>query len=98
NGKTTGFLLWMGGRAILIDPPTDSTEYLRARVIAPKTIDGVILTHCHADHDAGTFQKLLEEAQISLYTTPHILGSFPPQHSPLSVLSQDLLRHPLPLH
>jgi hypothetical protein len=76
SGKTTGFLLWMGGRAILVDPPTDTTDYLHARGIAPKTIDGVILTHCHADHDAGTFQKLLEEAQISLYTTPHILGSF----------------------
>lgn len=92
NGKTTGFLLWMGGRAILVDPPTDSTSYLYARGIAPKTIDGVILTHCHADHDAGTFQKLLEEAQISLYTTPHILGSFLRKYSALSGLSEDLLR------
>jgi phosphoribosyl 1,2-cyclic phosphodiesterase len=92
SGKTTGFLLWMGGRAILVDPPTDSTGYLHARGIAPKTIDGVILTHCHADHDAGTFQKLLEEAQISLYTTPHILGSFLRKYSALSGLSEDLLR------
>ena len=98
NGKTTGFLLWMGGRAILIDPPTDSTEYLRARGIAPKTIDGVILTHCHADHDAGTFQKLLEEAQISLYTTPHILGSFLRKYSALSGLSEDLLRRTFSFH
>jgi hypothetical protein len=65
SGKTTGFLLWIGGRAILVDPPTDSTEYLRDRGVAPKTIDGVILTHCHADHDAGTFQKLLEETRIT---------------------------------
>ena len=98
NGKTTGFLLWMGGRAILVDPPTDSTEYLRARGIAPKTIDGVILTHCHADHDAGTFQKLLEEAQISLYTTPHILGSFLRKYSALSGLSEDLLRRTFSFH
>jgi glyoxylase-like metal-dependent hydrolase (beta-lactamase superfamily II) len=98
NGKTTGFLLWMGGRAILIDPPTDSTEYLRARGIAPKTIDGVVLTHCHADHDAGTFQKLLEEAQISLYTTPHILGSFLRKYSALSGLSEDLLRRTFSFH
>ncbi len=41
GGKTTGFLLWMGGRAILIDPPTDSTDYLRSRGVAPKTIDVV---------------------------------------------------------
>ena len=88
----------MGGRAILVDPPTDSTDYLHARGIAPKTIDGVILTHCHADHDAGTFQKLLEEAQISLYTTPHILGSFLRKYSALSGLSEDLLRRTFSFH
>lgn len=98
SGKTTGFLLWMGGRAILVDPPTDSTDYLRARGVAPKTIDGVILTHCHADHDAGTFQKLLEESQISLYTTPHILGSFLRKYSALSGLSEDLLRRTFAFH
>jgi CRP-like cAMP-binding protein/ribonuclease BN (tRNA processing enzyme) len=98
NGKTTGFLLWMGGRAILIDPPTDATDYLRQRGVAPKTIDGVILTHCHADHDAGTFQKLLEEAQISLYTTPHILGSFLRKYSALSGLGEDLLRRTFSFH
>ena len=98
SGKTTGFLLWMGGRAILVDPPTDTTDYLHARGIAPKTIDGVILTHCHADHDAGTFQKLLEEAQINLYTTPHILGSFLRKYSALSGLSEDLLRRTFSFH
>lgn len=98
NGKTTGFLLWMGGRAILVDPPTDATDYLRQRGVAPKTIDGVILTHCHADHDAGTFQKLLEEGQICLYTTPHILGSFLRKYSALSGLSEDLLRRTFSFH
>jgi CRP-like cAMP-binding protein/phosphoribosyl 1,2-cyclic phosphodiesterase len=98
SGKTTGFLLWMGGRAILVDPPTDATDYLRARGVAPKTIDGVILTHCHADHDAGTFQKLLEERQVSLYTTPHILGSFLRKYSALSGLSEDLLRRTFSFH
>jgi CRP-like cAMP-binding protein/glyoxylase-like metal-dependent hydrolase (beta-lactamase superfamily II) len=98
SGKTTGFLLWMGGRAILVDPPTDATDYLRARGVAPKTIDGVILTHCHADHDAGTFQKLLEESQISLYTTPFILASFLRKYSALSGLSEDLLRRTFSFH
>ncbi len=98
SGKTTGFLLWIGGRAILVDPPTDTTDYLRERGVAPKTIDGVILTHCHADHDAGTFQKLLEESQISLYTTPHILGSFLRKYSALSGLSEDLLRRTFSFH
>ncbi len=92
KGKTTGFLLWVGGRALLVDPPTDSTEYLAARGVAPKMIDGVIVTHCHADHDAGTFQKLLEEGQINLYTTPFILGSFLRKYAALSGLSEDILR------
>lgn len=98
SGKTTGFLVWMGGRALLVDPPTDATDYLRARGVAPKTIDGVILTHCHADHDAGTFQKLLEESQISLYTTPYILGSFLRKYSALSGLSEDVLRRTFTFH
>lgn len=98
SGKTTGFLLWMGGRAILVDPPTDTTDYLRARGVAPKIVDGVILTHCHADHDAGTFQKLLEEGRVNLYTTPHILGSFLRKYSALSGLSEDLLRRTFSFH
>ncbi len=98
TGKTTGFLLWLGGRAILVDPPTDATDYLRVRGVAPKTIDGVILTHCHADHDAGTFQKLLEEGQVALYTTPHILGSFLRKYSSLSGLSEDVLRRTFSFH
>lgn len=98
SGKTTGFLLWMGGRALLVDPPTDTTDYLRAQGVASKTIDGVILTHCHADHDAGTFQKLLEESRISLYTTPYILGSFLRKYSALSGLSEDVLRRTFTFH
>lgn len=92
SGKTTGFLLWIGGRALLVDPPTDATSYLAARGVAPKMIDGVILTHCHADHDAGTFQKLLEEGKVTLYTTPFILGSFLRKYSALSGLSENILR------
>ena len=42
----------------------------------PRRVDAVILTHCHADHDAGVFQKVREEARVNLYTTPTILGSF----------------------
>ena len=98
SGKTTGFLLWMGGRALVVDPPTDATEYLRARGIAPKTIDGVVLTHCHADHDAGTFQKILEETKVSVYTTPHILSSFLRKYSALSGYPEEVLRRTFVFH
>ena len=36
----------------------------------------VILTHCHADHDAGTFQKILLEDRVTVVTTRTIMASF----------------------
>jgi CRP-like cAMP-binding protein/phosphoribosyl 1,2-cyclic phosphodiesterase len=97
-GRTTGFLLWMGGRALVVDPPIDATEYLRLQGVAPKIIDGVILTHCHADHDSGTFQKILEEGRTTLYTTPHILGSFLRKWSAIYGLGEDVLRRLFHFH
>ncbi|NUP08086.1 MAG: cAMP/cGMP-dependent 3',5'-cyclic-AMP/GMP phosphodiesterase [Polyangiaceae bacterium] len=92
QGKTTGFLLWIGRRGVLIDPPVDTTHHLREAGVMPKIIDGVILTHCHADHDSGVFAKLLEEGRTRLYTTPTILASFLRKYSSLSGISEDALR------
>ncbi len=92
KGKTTGFILWVGRRGLLVDPPVNSTEILREQGVPPKLIDGTILTHCHADHDSGTFQKVLEEGQISLYTTPFIVKSFLTKYSNLTNIGEDLLR------
>lgn len=91
-GKTTGFVLWINRRGLLVDPPVDSTELLRQNGVPPKLIDGIILSHCHADHDSGTFQKILEEGRVQLYTTPCILGSFLRKYSALSGLDEDFLR------
>jgi CRP-like cAMP-binding protein/phosphoribosyl 1,2-cyclic phosphodiesterase len=92
NGKTTGFLLWIGRRGILIDPPCDTTQHLREAGVMPKIIDGVILTHCHADHDSGVFAKLLEEGRTRLYTTPTILASFLKKYSALAGIPEEQLR------
>jgi CRP-like cAMP-binding protein/glyoxylase-like metal-dependent hydrolase (beta-lactamase superfamily II) len=91
-GKTTGFVLWVNHRGILVDPPTDATELLRAAGVAPGTVDSVVLTHCHADHDAGVFQKILEAGRVSLYTTPTILGSFLRKYVALSDEPEERLR------
>jgi glyoxylase-like metal-dependent hydrolase (beta-lactamase superfamily II) len=40
----------------MVDPPPHSSELLLQAGIEPKAITATILTHCHADHDAGTFQ------------------------------------------
>jgi Cft2 family RNA processing exonuclease len=55
-------------------------------------VDAVILTHCHADHDAGIFQKIMEETRISFFTTPTIMASFLRKYSSLSGLPESLVR------
>jgi len=91
-GKTTGFVLWVNRHGILVDPPTDATDVLRAAGIAPGMVDAVVLTHCHADHDAGVLQKILEAGRVSLYTTPTILASFLRKYVALTGEPEELLR------
>ncbi|MHB2016831.1 MAG: cyclic nucleotide-binding domain-containing protein [Candidatus Xenobia bacterium] len=91
-GRTTGFVLWVNRRGILVDPPVDSTIWLRHHGIPPKIVDAIILSHCHADHDAGTFQKILEESKVDVYTTPTVLGTLMRKYSALSELSLAFLR------
>ncbi len=74
--NTSGFLLWIQKKGVMVDPPVNSTEWLRESGINPKLINTVILTHTHADHDAGTFQKILEEDRITIYSTETVMYSF----------------------
>jgi CRP-like cAMP-binding protein/phosphoribosyl 1,2-cyclic phosphodiesterase len=92
GGKTTGFVLWVNKRGVLVDPPCDATETLAAAGVPPRQVDAVILTHCHADHDAGVFQKVLQEGRVSLYTTPTILSSFLRKYVALTGESEEKLR------
>ena len=49
KGSTTGYILWVNRRGIMVDPPPNSSVLLQLSNIPPCLIDGVILTHCHAD-------------------------------------------------
>jgi CRP-like cAMP-binding protein len=82
--NTSGFIIWLNHRGIMVDPPVDSTEWLSDSNVNPKLIDSIILTHCHADHDAGTFQKILEESKVTVYTTKTVMSSFLRKYSALS--------------
>lgn len=73
---TSGFILWVNHRGIMIDPPANSTLVLESFNINPKHIQGLLLTHCHADHDAGVLQKCFQETKVTLYTTPTVFKSF----------------------
>jgi glyoxylase-like metal-dependent hydrolase (beta-lactamase superfamily II) len=64
--------------------PAYSSATLQREGIRPRTIVGVILTHCHADHDAGAFQKILTGSPVVVITT------LPPQQF-TKVLSVNIL-------
>lgn len=83
NENTSGFIIWLNHSGIMVDPPVNSTEWLEDSNVNPKLIDSIILTHCHADHDAGTFQKILEEGRITIYSTKTVIDSFLRKYSAL---------------
>ena len=60
----------------MVDPPPFTSKALRKMDIPPNLIDKIILTHCHSDHDAGAFQKVLDAGTIEIMTTETIMGSF----------------------
>eukprot|EP00947_MAST-08B_sp_MAST-8B-sp1_P006599 g6599.t1 len=100
KGRTTGFVLWMNRKGLMVDPPPDSSEILERMGIPPSSIDALLVTHCHADHDAGTFQKILHAEKIKIYTTETIMGSFLRKYSALTgfdpvFLSKMFEFHPL---
>ena len=79
--NTSGFIIWINHRGIMVDPPVNSTEWLKQSNVNPKLIDSIILTHTHADHDAGTFQKILEEEKITIYSTKTVMDSWIEKYS-----------------
>ncbi|MFW6289192.1 MAG: MBL fold metallo-hydrolase, partial [Spirochaetota bacterium] len=90
--NTSGFIIWLNHNGIMVDPPVNSTEWLLRSNVNPKFIDSIILTHCHADHDAGTFQKILEEGRITIYTTKTVMESFLRKYAAFSGESPEYLR------
>ena len=93
SGSVSGYVLWINGRGVMIDPPPYSSATLEREGIRPRMIVAIILTHCHADHDAGAFQKVLTGSPVVVITTPTIYKSFIRKYAALSALSPALLRH-----
>ena len=92
SGSVSGYVLWINGRGVMIDPPPYSSATLEREGIRPRAIVGIILTHCHADHDAGAFQKVLTGSPVVVITTPTIYKSFIRKYAALSALSPAILR------
>ena len=90
--RTTGFVLWLGGRGVLVDPPINTTALLHHADIDATLTDGVILTHVHGDHDAGLLQKAVEAGRVTLWTTPSIFASWLRKWSALSEIPIEELK------
>jgi len=93
NGSVSGYVLWINGRGVMIDPPPYSSATLEREGIRPTMIMAIIITHCHADHDAGSFQKVMTGSRVAIITTPTIYKSFIRKYAALSGLSPTLLKH-----
>ncbi|EGR27820.1 hypothetical protein IMG5_188460 [Ichthyophthirius multifiliis] len=92
KGNTTGFIIWVYRKGIMIDPPPFSSQYLKKMGIPSVSICTIILTHCHADHDAGTFNKILDQSRIELITTRSIMNSFMRKYTALSGMGMEELK------
>ena len=92
DANTSGLLIWLNRRGVVVDPPVNSIDHLLRLGVSPKLIDSVILTHCHADHDAGTLQKILREDKLNLYTTETIFNSFMRKSAALTGIDEEHLR------
>jgi hypothetical protein len=76
----------------MVDPPLHSSKMLKQSGIPSRLIDSIILTHCHADHDAGLFQKIREEGEVTIFTTQTIMHSFVRKYSAIAnVTPEDLM-------
>ena len=93
SGSVSGYVLWINGRGLMIDPPPYASATLELEGIRPRTIVGIIITHTHSDHDAGAFQKVLTGSPVVVITTPTIYKSFIRKYAALASLNPALLRH-----
>lgn len=84
---TSGFVIWIDGKGVLVDPPVHTTEWLRHSNIDGRSVEDIILTHCHADHDSGTLQKILQEGRVTIHTTPTVMNSFVSKYRSITNLS-----------
>ena len=49
-----------------MDPPPFAIQKLKRLGITNRLIETVIISHCHGDHDAGVFQKVLDTFQVEV--------------------------------
>ncbi len=76
QGLTSSFVVHGNGHRLFVDPLAFSDTHLAARGMTAPEVPDVILTHVHADHDAGLVQWVLAGRRVRLLTDPIIYESF----------------------
>jgi ribonuclease BN (tRNA processing enzyme) len=92
KGSTSGYIFWVNGRGIMVDPPPFASYHMKQKGIPSILICAVIISHCHADHDAGTFHKILDDTKVEIITTRTIMMSFLRKYSAISGMDSSNLR------
>ena len=77
----------------MVDPPPYASFHMDQMGIPSVLISAVIISHCHADHDAGTFHKILYDTRVEVITTKTIMHSFLRKYSAISKMSIDQLKN-----
>lgn len=50
----------------MVDPPPYTSYQLKKMGIPPVMVRAIIISHCHADHDAGAFHKILDDTKVEV--------------------------------
>jgi CRP-like cAMP-binding protein/ribonuclease BN (tRNA processing enzyme) len=74
--RTTSFVLWIDGKGVFVDPVMDPWVELNKLGIHDVDVPSVLLTHCHADHDAGMIRAVIHQRRLRLMTSRVVFGSF----------------------
>ncbi|MCX5750857.1 MAG: MBL fold metallo-hydrolase [Candidatus Saganbacteria bacterium] len=73
--RTTSLMLWVDGQGLFIDP-LDMPQIEMVKLgIDPNKVKTVFLTHCHADHDVGVLDMVLNQG-ATLITSSLVYQSF----------------------
>jgi metal-dependent hydrolase (beta-lactamase superfamily II) len=77
---------------VLVDPPPFTTLNLKKQGVPDNLIDYIIISHCHADHDAGVFQKILDTEKVQIITTRMIMNSFIRKYSAITDICEEEIK------
>ncbi|EAR94504.2 cyclic nucleotide-binding domain protein (macronuclear) [Tetrahymena thermophila SB210] len=89
--ESNGFIIWINGRGLLVDPPVFTSQILTKMHISSSVIEWIIITQGSSRSDLGAFQLMFQNSKIELITTRQIYDSFLKKYSDLSNMPADFL-------